>query len=119
MYIIVRTDKKYSAGKIMVHIAHNSLSCILDFNISCSDIINDWYTEDQTKIILSVKDLDKLLFYYKKARESGCPAIYIEDMGFYEVPVGEIIACAILCTDEEAIEIGLKNLRLYKGENIK
>lgn len=124
MYILIRTDKKYSAGKICVHVAHhNSLTAILKFstytNPLCFDIIKKWYDDGQTKIILSVDNLTKMQSFYNKAIDIKCSCSMIEDLGLYEVPAGEIIACAILCSDDNAKQLGLKKLSLYKGENIK
>lgn len=104
----------------MVHCGHASSTIVRDYQNSLKGtVINQWYIDgDQTKIVLSVRDLVDLHKYHQIALSKGICAVFVADKGYYEVPEGEILMCGILCSDEQAEEIGLKKLKLYKGENV-
>jgi len=123
-YILIRTDEKFSIGKIIVHACHNATSALLwDFQHNKGvwedhPRIMKWFNSGkcQAKIVLKVKDVDKLWFYVNKTASlfPDIPIAIIPDGGAYEVEQKTIIACAIgPIVPKEAKEIGLHRLKLY------
>ena len=116
LYILIRKDINVSVGKLMVHVGHVCTSLAFDYG----DIYEyeEWFDTGitQTKIILSVKNLQQLKKYIEKAKSLELPNEIIADTGFYEVDAGTIILGCILCRESEAKEIGLKRLSLFKYE---
>jgi len=120
LYILVRTDKSYSVGKLLVHSSHVGSELVYKYLGSSSGCkINSWILDHfQTKIILSVPHLATLDEYNKHALNMKLCTAFVPDAGFYEVEEGEILMCGILCDDDQAKELGLNKLKLYKGENV-
>jgi len=119
LYIIVRTDIKFSIGKLMVHAGH--IATVITEQLLGSEITSEqrkfyeWYEDGdkQTKIILKEHGLEDILHYVSKAQAKNILSGYVKDAGFYEVPKGTILMVGILCTEEEAVELGLDKLKLY------
>lgn len=110
LYIVVRTDVEFSRGKLMVHAGHISAELCHHTHWQ----ITDWYCNDQPKIVLNGKDITFIEKLQNKTKELGIIFICVKDAGFYEVEKGTVLMCGIFCTEEQAKELGLKKLRLYK-----
>ena len=123
-YILIRTDRKFSIGKLLVHSAHNSCSALLfdwkhkarSWNKSAR--IVEWFNSGrcQAKICCQVKDEVELRAWVEKAQnfDSDIPVAMVPDGGAYEVEASCVIGAAIgPVTEEEAEELGLKELKLY------
>lgn len=111
-YIIIRNDKRIPIGKIMAHVGHNELECYLNgtHNGRMSDKQYDWYEDyNQTKIVVSAS-LGQIELISLQAFNRGIAFSMLNDVN-YKYPI-----CAVLgpVRDEEAEELGLNNLPLYK-----
>jgi len=124
-YILIRTDKEFSLGKIIAHACHASSSALLwEFQTKKGvwehhPRIMKWFNSGkcQAKIILKAKDVDELWYYIHQAifESPDIPIAIIPDGGAHEVEPNTIIACAIgPVTPREAKKIGLRDLKLYK-----
>jgi len=126
-YIIVRTDVAFSIGKLLVHVGHLCSKLASDFLFELEkddetylDLLKrytTWYGNGttQTKIVLKEYGLEDVMYYYEKAKQKKFPAYCIEDAGFYEVEKGTVLMVGIgPISKEEAKEIGLDTLKLYK-----
>ena len=118
LYILVRKDIDVSIGKLMVHVGHICSNLIYRKLGKMSYFVYTWMQNDHPIIILSVKSLIQMDNYIKKWNISrqNRPTIVIPDAGYYEVPEGTVLMCGLgLMRQEEAKELGLKRLQLYKG----
>ena len=113
-YILVRTDKEFPIGKIMAHCSHNAVKNFYD-EMDYEDLSQrHWiwlYENNMTTIILDGKSLNNIQTIITKAKvDMDIPTSFIEDITLKEK------ICAVIgpVTDEEAKELGLKKLRLYK-----
>ena len=119
-YILVRTDKEFPIGKIIAHCSHNAVRNLRD-NMYYEDMTmrhTIWYYEnDTTTIVLDGRSLDNIERIINKAKKIGpfclnenIPTSFVEDITLKEK------ICAVIgpVNDEEAKELGLKKLRLYK-----
>ncbi len=118
-YILVRTDKKFPIGKIMAHCSHNAVRNLYD-NMYHEDMTMRhwiWYNEnDTTTIVLDGRSIHNIETIIDKTKlledvyNEGIPTSFIEDITLKEK------ICAVIgpVSDEEAKELGLKKLRLYK-----
>jgi len=106
----------------MVHVGHVCSDMMYYYhpyrvrktNSRKGDIVDEWFNNDQIKIILQTGDKKDLDFLFEKAFKKNLILAKIEDKGFYEVPEGTVIMIGILCNEEQARELGLKRLRLFK-----
>jgi len=116
LYILVRQDlPPISTGKYMVHVGHICSNLIyLGYQY---DDIRKWMEYNHPIIILSVKNILEMNKYIKRWNEMyNRQAIVIPDAGFYEVQKGLVIMCGIgVMYEQDAKDIGLKRLSLYKG----
>ena len=123
-YILIRTDRAFSLGKLMVHSAHNSCSALLfEWQRKArtwkkSVRIREWFNSGlcQAKIVCRVKDEDALRAWIDRVQRYNpdIPFAMIPDGGAYEVEASCVIGAAIgPITEGEAVELGLKELKLY------
>lgn len=109
-YILIRTDKNFSIGKIMAHIGHNCLSCYFGRGLKDHDRWNQWYLkDDQTKIVVKtyyemIKSIIDLAYI------DDIPTSFIEDVHLKEQ------ICAVIgpVSDKEVDFLGLSDLKLYR-----
>ena len=111
-YILIRTELKFSIGKIMAHVGHNVLSAYYDDKriFDSSDFLNWYYFHDQTKIVLDGETEEKIQKIVNAAEGMGIPTSFIEDVHIKK----KIVAVIGPVNDEDAKKLGLKKLRLYK-----
>lgn len=76
-YFVVNKDLVMSPGKIAAQVAH--VATIITYTLRDTETWNEWYENDQPKIILRGKEKDLL-----KLIEEG--AYYIRDNGRTEIP---------------------------------
>jgi len=112
LYIVVRTDQEFSRGKLMVHSSH--IGTNLAFRLHGYEIFDEWYKNGQIKIVLKGKGEKHLVDLMEKAFNLRCIYIVIEDIGLYETDPDTLIMIGIFATEEQAKQIGLKKLSLYK-----
>jgi len=112
-YIIVRTDKKFSIGKIMAHVGHNCLSCYVDRKneiMTDDDRWNSWYfVDNQTKIVVKTH-YEQIKSIIDLANIDDIPTSFIEDVHLKE----QICAVVGPVSDREATYLGLFDLKLYR-----
>lgn len=83
--ILVRADLKMSKGKMAAQVSHASVDALLK---SHKDDIAEWRAEGMKKVVLKVKDEKELLYYKKKADDSGLVCALIVDAGRTELEPG-------------------------------
>ena len=123
-YILIRTDRKFSIGKLMVHAAHNACSALLyQFQQSKktwdeNTRIRKWFNSGncQAKIIVRVANVEELKKWVIKTHQykPEIPVAIIKDGGAYQVTQDTIIGAAIgPLLPSEAKKLGLNMLSLY------
>lgn len=133
--ILVRKDLNMPLGKLMVQVAHASLTAIINlmsstegqedasedypiFRELCTysnSSLNIWLTGEQKKICLQVESEEELNHYYELALKLKLPCSYIIDNGhtvFNNVKTPT--AVAIGPAFSEKIDEITKHLKLYK-----
>ena len=111
-YILINTQEIFPIGKIMAHVGHGVLTAHSNINTEKQRLRwNLWISNyNQTKIVLEVDSIEKIENIIKKADRMGIPTSFIEDIHIKKKIVG-VIGPIIR---NEAIFLGLLNLRLYK-----
>lgn len=123
-YLLIRIDREFSPGKLMVHAAHNSVSAVLfawqknKLTWETAVRIREWFNSGkcQTKICCKVKDGAELANWVFKTKifNPNIPTAMIKNGGATEVEPDCIIGAAIgPLSEEEAEELGLADLILF------
>ena len=125
-YILIRTDRAFSLGKLLVHAAHNACSALLfewqkkglEWTSPENFRIRQWFNSGkcQAKIVCSVADEMELKWWIKVVNKYApdVPMAIIPDGGAYQVESHTIIGCAIgPVSPDEAEVLGLNKLPLY------
>lgn len=109
--IIVRKDLDMDVGKISAQVAHASGLAIYKKD---NDIIDLWYSEDYTKIVLAIDSETKLINLINKAKEAGLLTSLVVDKGYNVFNgVETITSGAIGPALIEDIDKLTKRLRVY------
>lgn len=110
-YYIVNKDLNMSSGKIAAQVAHVATIIAIEEGTSTKpnnhDNFNEWYSNDQKKIILAghQKDLEKLVeqeFYY------------IKDNGLTEIVSGSLTCVGLGVMSRKEAKPHIKRLQLLK-----
>lgn len=80
--IVIRKDLKMRRGKEIAQGAHASLMAVLD-RLDHPNV-QDWLTNDFTKITVRVESEAELLSVYKGAESKGLICSLVQDRGFTE-----------------------------------
>jgi len=105
-YFIVNSELNMSAGKVGAQIGHVATIIAVEYSNSENEDFDNWYENDQKKIILrgKQKDLEKLIdagFYY------------IRDNGLTEIPSGSLTCCGLPPMPKNEAQKYVKRLQLY------
>ncbi len=109
--IVVRDDLNLSRGKLAVQVAHAS---IIGYEKASKEILREWKSQGQKKIVLKVKDLEELMRVKEKAEKLGLPVSVVVDAGLTEIPPGTITSIVIGPDDAKKIDRVTGNLQLLK-----
>lgn len=109
--IVVRDDLNLSRGKLAVQVAHAS---IIGYEKANKEILREWKSQGQKKIVLKVKDLEELMRVKEKAEKLGLPVGVVVDAGLTEIPPGTITSIVIGPDDAKKIDRVTGNLQLLK-----
>ena len=96
MVLIVRTDLKLSAGKIVAQTGHAAVEVALKAKRNEADLLARWRNEGARKIALKVPDEDTLKRLFGEATEAGLVAYLVKDAGHTEIPPGTLTVVGIL-----------------------
>ena len=99
--IVVRKDLKIGKGKLAVHVAHASLEA---YELVNKKVKEKWKKEGAKKVVLKVKNLEKLLEVYEKAKRENLPVVLIRDAGKTQLKEGVITCIAIGPAEETKID---------------
>ncbi len=118
--IIVRKDINMSMGKAIAQGAHASVEAVRDVldhdtvsNDMGREIVEEWYENGHTKVVVAIVGKEALQKYILKAINSGIPCSLITDEGRTEFTEPTITCGAIGPYDAEKIDEITKRLRLY------
>jgi peptidyl-tRNA hydrolase len=117
LYILIIQEnvEQFSLEKLIVHCCHNASRTELDCYKRDVARWQEWIKDEETKILLWVKDLITLRAICAEASQLHITYTITEDAGFKETPKGTILGGAIgPMSDAEANALGLKKLRLFK-----
>ncbi|MEM4260602.1 MAG: peptidyl-tRNA hydrolase Pth2 [Candidatus Woesearchaeota archaeon] len=99
--IIVRQDLKLPKGKLAVQVAHASISAMEKSN---KDKINKWKSEGMKKVVLKVKDLDELMYFFELASNYKIISALITDAGKTTVNPGTVTCLGLGPEREEILD---------------
>ena len=77
--IVVRKDLEMDYGKFGAQVSHASISA---YKQTEKIIAEEWFSGEQTKVILSIKSEQALLTLYEKVKGEGLPCSLIQDAGY-------------------------------------
>lgn len=86
--VVVRSDLKMGKGKLAAQVAHASVSAMLEAERMDENVVREWLTEGQPKIVLKVGGLEELEAVYERARSSGLPVVIVVDKGLTQLKPG-------------------------------
>lgn len=123
MYIVVRTDLNMSRGKIAAQVGHAAVSCYNQSSVRTLFNRNDkrgedWYKNNQVKIVLAVNSLEEIEAIYERAEQIiGPPKLLtslIFDAGTTEIDKGTLTCLGIGPDWRSVASIPVKHLPLLK-----
>jgi len=107
--IIVRKDLKWGKGKLATHVAHASVEALFKVR---KDSVEKWRKEGAKKVVLKVRNLEKLKNIEKKLKKNKIPYVLIKDAGLTQLKKGTVTAIGIGPIDEKRIDKITKKLKL-------
>lgn len=107
--IVIRKDLNMRKGKMVAQGSHASLGAYLETE---SSILEEWYTNKQTKICVSVDSESELVKIYINARMAKLPCVLIEDAGLTEFKEPTLTAVGIGPAENEKIDLITGTLKL-------
>jgi PTH2 family peptidyl-tRNA hydrolase len=110
--IVVRADLKMGKGKIASQCSHASLASYNLVRKKYPEIAEKWEQEGQKKIVLKVKDLDELMYYFQLAIDKCIPCELIRDAGYTQVEPGTVTCFGAGPWDEKEIDKIFGKLKL-------
>ncbi|MCX6778427.1 MAG: peptidyl-tRNA hydrolase Pth2 [Candidatus Micrarchaeota archaeon] len=109
--IVTRTDLKLGKGKLAAHVAHASLEGYKKVKSKNPQIIEEWESEGQKKVVVKIESERELLELFEKIKNK-IPCALIKDAGLTQIPPGTITALAIGPWDEKEIDEFTRHLKL-------
>ncbi len=92
--IVVRTDLKLGAGKLAAQVAHASLGAYRKALTAAPDMVAEWESGGEKKVVLKVSSERELVHLFQAAKGT-IPAVLIKDAGLTQVPPGTITALGL------------------------
>ena len=113
MYLIASKSPELSPGKLAAQVSHGAVMSV----ILWQDRLQEWVDQEpsQQKIVLEVKDTDKLLKVREKLEANGVHTFLVRDAGKTEIPSGTPTVLAVEIVDKEEKRELFKRLQVYKG----
>ena len=96
MVLVVRSDLKLSAGKIVAQTGHAAVEVALKAKRNESDLLTRWRSEGARKIALKTPDENSLKRLYGEATDAGLVTYLVKDAGHTEIPPGTLTVVGIL-----------------------
>jgi len=88
MVLVLRGERRLTAGKAAVQVAHAAVMLVELARKRQAGAVDAWLSEGQKKIAVVAKDLEEMERLSRLARAKGLPTVLVEDAGFTEVPAG-------------------------------
>ena len=95
LVVVTRGDLNLSAGKLAVQVAHASVNCAMECRQKHIKWYNQWFTEGQKKVVVTVPNLVELKKLQKKAHHNNLIACMVQDAGLTEIPEGTVTCLGI------------------------
>lgn len=111
MYLIVNKGLEMSPGKLAAQVAHGAIHSAI---ISETEIMDEWFSNSQTKIVLEVKSEEQLVISQQELLLAGIKCVLIKDQGRTEIEPGSktVLACEIV--DKVKAKEHFKRFQLLK-----
>lgn len=108
--ILVRVDLKMGKGKMAAQCAHAAVEAVFQ---SDKKTVDAWRAEGMKKVVLKVKNLEELLYYYKLAKKQKLVSVLIIDGAktFFKEPTETCVG--IGPADEVRIDAVTGHLSMY------
>ncbi len=110
--IIIRKDISMSTGKTVAQGAHASVMSYLEALKAHSDIIEQWLSEGQKKIVLKVDDDKAMKRLYEAFKFKKIPCALVNDAGLTQLPPGTMTALAAGPWDRDELDMLTGGLKL-------
>jgi peptidyl-tRNA hydrolase, PTH2 family len=92
--IVTRSDLKLGKGKLAAHVAHASLEAYKKAKAKDQDIVDEWESEGQKKIVVKVENEHEMVLLFEKAKKT-VPCALIRDAGLTQIEPGTITCLAL------------------------
>jgi peptidyl-tRNA hydrolase, PTH2 family len=111
MLILVRTDLKMQKGKIGAQCGHAVLEAYKKALNKTPEIVHEWETTGQEKVVLKIESKKELLEWFEKLKNLF-PTALIKDAGRTQIPAGEPTCIGIGPAREDELNKFTKELKL-------
>ena len=110
--ILIRKDISMSAGKTVAQGAHASVMSYIEAVKSHPDIVEQWLSEGQKKIVLKVDDDKAMKRLHEAFKFKKIPCALVNDAGLTQLPPGTMTALAAGPWDKAEIDMLTGGLKL-------
>jgi len=93
--IIVRSDIEMGKGKLAAQAAHASLMSYFEADKIDKDIVKEWLSSGEKKIVLKVSSEEALVKLFNAFKFKKIPCALVSDAGLTELPPGTKTALGI------------------------
>ena len=113
MYIIANQGLRMSSGKLASQVAHAAVRAAVDCH---PNQVAEWLEKGETKIVLSARDNDHMLWAERYLQERGFRTWLVIDEGHTEIPPLSPTALAVppVEKDAEQTKFAFESFKLYK-----
>ena len=95
MVILVRADLKMGKGKAAAQASHAALGAYKKAKKTVPELVAEWESEGEKKVVLRVGSQDELVGWKKWADERSLPSYLVKDAGLTQLEPGTLTALAI------------------------
>lgn len=113
LVVAVRKDLQLSNGKMAVQVAHAAVTCAIECQRKSRRWFHKWMKEGQRKVIVRVRDLQRLGELETKSRRLKIPVALIQDAGLTELPPGTVTCLGMGPAPDTIIDQVTSRLKLW------
>jgi PTH2 family peptidyl-tRNA hydrolase len=113
LVVAVREDLKLSSGKMAVQVADAAVTCAIECRRKNKRWFLRWMKEGQRKVVVRVRDLERLGELKTKSRRLKITAALIQDAGLTELPPGTVTCLGMGPAPNAIIDQVTSHLKLW------
>lgn len=113
LVVAVREDLQLSGGKMAVQVAHAAVACAIECRKKSKKWFLGWMKEGQKKVVVRVRDLERLSELETKSRRLKMATTLIQDAGLTELPPGTVTCLGMGPAPNTIIDQVTSHLKLW------